>query len=192
MKLYFIIFFLIPAVASAQLTDHEIRDLKRGRVKDDTSYVCRLPYQEGSKYLFIQGANSKMSHRNELSFDFKMNKSSKICAARAGKVINTKADSDKGGLKDEYLSEGNHIIIQHDDGSIGQYWHLQKNGVVVNVGDQVSKGQLIGYSGNTGYTAFAHLHFQVIDANGKEIWPRFHTKKGNIYIRPGQWYKAVN
>lgn len=178
--------------ASSQLTNNEIRDLKTRKVKTDSSYVYWLPYQNGTKHLFVQGANSKFSHKDELSFDFKMAKGSRVCAAREGVVIATKNDSDKGGLKDEYLDDGNHIIIRHVDGSVGQYWHLEQNGVLVQVGDSVRKGQIIGLSGNTGYTAFPHLHFQVTDAGGKEILPRFKTKKGVIYIRPGHWYKSIN
>jgi murein DD-endopeptidase MepM/ murein hydrolase activator NlpD len=175
-----------------QLNDKEIRDLKTGRIKDDSSYIYWLPYEKGSKYLFIQGANSSFSHKGELSFDFKMKKGSAICASREGTVIATKSDSDKGGLKNEFLSDGNHIVIKHQDGSVAQYWHLEQNGVLVKVGELVKKGQVIGLSGNTGYTAFPHLHFQIIGANGKEILPRFQTKKGVIYLRPGRWYKSVN
>jgi hypothetical protein len=178
--------------AFCQLPDRQIHDLKTGRVKEDTSYVYWLPYKKENSYLFIQGANSKMSHQNELSFDFKMKQGSSICATREGIVIATKADSDHGGMKEEYLADGNHIIIRHEDGSVAQYWHLQKNGVLVSIGDSVQKGQAIGLSGNTGFTAFPHLHFQVIAASGREILPRFETKKGALYLRPGRWYKAVN
>ncbi|MGG9963875.1 M23 family metallopeptidase [Ferruginibacter sp. SUN106] len=178
--------------ATAQLPDKEIYDLKAGRVKPDNSPVYHLPFSKGSKFLLIQAYNSKMSHKNELSLDFKMKKGSKICAARAGVVTATKEDSDVGGLKDEYLSQGNHIIIKQEDGSEAMYWHLKKDGVLVNVGDTVKQGQHIGYSGNTGYTAFPHLHFQVYDKDGKNIATRFLTKKGIIYLRPGKYYKAIH
>jgi len=46
--------------------------------------------------------------------------------------------------------------------------YLKKDGVLVNVGDTVKQGQHIGYSGNTGYTAFPHLHFQVYDKDWKK------------------------
>ncbi len=186
----FIMFFF--ADTFGQLNDSEIRDLKTGRTKNDTSYIYWLPYVKGTRFLFVQGANSKMSHANELSFDFKMKKGTKICAAREGRVIATKNDSNKGGLKREFMNDGNHVVIQHADGSIAQYWHLLQNGVTVKVGDEVKRGQLIGYSGNTGYTAFPHLHFQIIDVSGKEILPRFQTKKAVLYLRPGRWYKSVN
>jgi murein DD-endopeptidase MepM/ murein hydrolase activator NlpD len=51
-------------------------------------------------------------------------------------------------------------MIRHSDGSIGCYWHLQKNGVKIKKGP-VAKGQLIGYSGNTGFVLRPHLHFAV-------------------------------
>jgi len=188
----FLLSFLLHQLLVAQLSDKEIRDLKGGRVKPGNSYIYSLPFSKGSKFLLIQAYNSKMSHKDELSLDFKMRKGSKICAARAGVVTAVKEDSDVGGLKDEYLSEGNHIIVKHDDGSEAMYWHLKKDGVLVNIGDTVTQGQHIGYSGNTGYTAFPHLHFQVYDVNGKNIATRFQTKKGVIYLKPGKWYRRNN
>ncbi|HEY8896784.1 MAG TPA: M23 family metallopeptidase [Niastella sp.] len=193
MKTYLLILSILSAfTASAQLSDREIYDAKGGRIKNDTSYVYWLPYMPGKKFFLAQAANSHMSHKDELSLDFKMKKGSQICAAREGVVIEVKKDSDKGGLKDEYLSQGNHIIIQHNDGSIAQYWHLEKDGAYVNVGDTIQKGQLIGLSGNTGYTAFPHLHFQVKDKTGKQILTRFVTRKGIIYLRPAKWYKCCH
>jgi murein DD-endopeptidase MepM/ murein hydrolase activator NlpD len=192
MKSCFLFLFLAFSFGViAQLTNNQIRDLKGGRVKPDNSYVYNLLFAKGSKFLLIQAYNSSISHKGELSLDFKMKKGSKICAAREGVVEGMRKDSDVGGLKDEYLNVGNHVIIRHADGSVAYYWHLQKDGALVNVGDTVQKSQLIGYSGNTGYTAFPHLHFQVQDKNGNGIATRFITKKGIIYLRPGKWYKAV-
>jgi murein DD-endopeptidase MepM/ murein hydrolase activator NlpD len=175
----------------AQLTDAEIYRLKSGRVKPDTSYIYQLPYSPGSRFLLIQAYNSKMSHTGELSLDFKMKQGSRVCAAREGIVEAAKKDSYVGGLKEEYLNQGNHIIIRHSDGSVAMYWHLQKDGVLVKVGDTVTRGQHIGYSGNTGYTAFPHLHFQVQDSQGRDIASRFATKKGIRYLRPAKYYKAI-
>lgn len=189
--IFIAITFLVYSLSNAQLPTGEVRGLKSGRIADDTSYVYSLPYAAKTKYFFIQGANSAFSHSGELSYDFKMKSGAKIAAARGGKVINVRTDSNKGGLKPENLSDGNYIIIQHDDGSTAHYWHLQHNGVLVKENDTVSKGQIIGFSGNTGYSAFPHLHFQVFDKHNKNILVRFSTKKGVRYIRPGKFYKAI-
>jgi len=191
MKILLIFFSLCFTLESfAQLPDKTIDDLKAGRVANDPSYVYALPFSAGSKFLLIQAYNSKMSHAGELSLDFKMKQGSKICAARDGIVESMRKDSDVGGLKPEYMNEGNHITIRHKDGSLSMYWHLKKDGALVNVGDTVVKGQLIGLSGNTGYTAFPHLHFQVQDKDGRDIATRFSTRKGIKYLRPGKWWKA--
>ncbi|HEX6192556.1 MAG TPA: hypothetical protein VFZ42_09335, partial [Chitinophagaceae bacterium] len=102
--------FSIPCLA--QLSNKQVLDLKSGRIPDDTSYVYWLPYVKGKSYLFVQGANSKMSHQGELSFDFKMKKGSKICASRDGIVISARGDSENGGLKPENYSDGNYIIVR--------------------------------------------------------------------------------
>lgn len=192
MKFFLLSIFALTSFSSvAQLSDEEVRNLKAGRVKPDNSHIYSLPFIKGNRFLLIQAYNSSMSHNAEISLDFKMKQGSKVCAARGGIVTAIKEDSDEGGLKDEYLSKGNHIIIIHNDGSEAMYWHLQKDGALVNVGDTVLQGQHIGYSGNTGYSAFPHLHFQVYDHNGKNIATRFYTKKGVIYLRPGKWYKRI-
>jgi murein DD-endopeptidase MepM/ murein hydrolase activator NlpD len=161
-------------------------------MQDDTSYSYWLPYEKGHSYFLVQAANSKMSHKNELALDFKMKKGSKICAAREGVVIDAHGDSNKGGLKEENLADGNYIIILHNDSSIAKYWHMDKDGVYVTVGEYIKKGQIIGSSGNTGYTAFPHLHFQVNDNSGKQIMVRFRSRSGDIYLRPGKWYRGVH
>jgi hypothetical protein len=193
MRLFIQSILIIYSTAGfSQLTDREISDFKAGRIEEDSSYIYWLPYLTGRKFLLVQASNSNLSHKNELSADFKMKTGTLICAARDGLVIRIKSDSDVGGLNDENLSDGNFIFIRHSDESIAQYWHLQKNGVFVNIGDKVIRGQIIAKSGNTGYSAFPHLHFQVVDKSGKQILPRFYTKKGAKYLRPGRWHKSIH
>jgi len=174
---------------------YSIRDLKEGRFKEDSSYIYRLPFEKGKKVFLIQAYDSKMSHKSEYALDFKVKEKTKVCAARSGVVIAARKDSDKGGLKPENLSDGNYISIQHEDKSVAHYWHLHKDGVFVTTGDTVKAGQWIGYSGNTGYSAFPHLHFEVqaYDAFGnfKQIPTRFYTQKGIIYLRPAKFYRCV-
>lgn len=196
MKFLAVLFFLsgmLPSVTHAQ-SEYSTRDLKDGRYKNDTSYIYTLPFEHRKKVFLIQGYESKFSHKGERALDFKVKKGTKICAARGGVVTGLREDSDKGGLKPENMADGNYIIIRHDDGSVANYWHLQKDGVLVNIGDTVVAGQPIGLTGNTGYSAFPHLHFEVqgYDASGnyKQLPTRFYTQKGVIYLRPGKFYRV--
>ena len=57
------------------------------------------------------------------------------------------------------------MVIEIADGTYAYYAHLQKGpkGVLVQPGDLVDKGQVIGKLGNTGNTDAPHLHFMLID-----------------------------
>jgi murein DD-endopeptidase MepM/ murein hydrolase activator NlpD len=192
MKWIFLLFYILTSLCtSGQANQISVSDLKNGRIKEDSSFVYALPYKKGSSFLLVQAYQSNMSHKGEYALDFKMKTGTTICAARSGIVIAMRENSDKGGLKPEMLSEGNYIIISHDDGSEAHYWHLQKDGVLVDVGDTIETGQAIGLSGNTGYSAFPHLHFEVNETGKGQIPTRFHTKKGIKYLRPGKWHKAI-
>jgi murein DD-endopeptidase MepM/ murein hydrolase activator NlpD len=182
-------FIIYTLSLSAQENNISLRELKSGKFKEDSSYVYGLPYIKGKSYLLVQAYQSKLSHKGEFALDFKMKPGTRICASRGGVVSVIREDSDKGGLKPEMLSEGNYIIIDHGDGSSAYYWHLQKNGALVNAGDTVKQGQVIALSGNTGYSAFPHLHFEVNETGKGQVPTRFHTKKGVRYLRPGKWYR---
>ena len=191
--LFFFFSFLFVHCCIAQ-HDYSIRDLKSGKFIDDSSYIYSLPFENNKKIFLIQGYDSKMSHKDEYALDFKVKKKTKVCAARDGVVIGVRLDSDKGGLKPGNLSDGNYVSIRHHDGSIAHYWHLNKNGALVKIGDTITKGQVIGLSGNTGYSAFPHLHFEVIGNDGKgnykQLATRFTTNKGIVYLRPAHFYRV--
>ncbi len=60
------------------------------------------------------------------------------------------------------------VYIQHADGIVTRYGHLSK--VLVSVGQQVSQGQRIALSGNTGVSTGPHLHFEIL-IGGKQVNP---------------------
>ena len=171
----------------------EIKLLQKGIIKDDSSYVYALPYEEGKSYRLVQGYFGPFSHKERAALDFKMKRGTKITAARGGIVERVKEDGDRGGWNRKYRPYGNNIVIQHEDGSRAGYWHLQLNGALVNVGDTVKKGQVIALSGKTGYSAMPHLHFMVWSFDPERQWrqvpTRFQTSRGIKYLRPWKKYR---
>lgn len=168
-----------------------LRDLKAGRYTADTSFVYLLPFQRGKSCFLVQAYQSNLSHKGEYALDFKMKEGTMVTAARGGVVERLRQDSRTGGLKPEMLSGGNYVIIRHPDGSQGLYWHLQHGSLRVAEGDTVQAGQPLGRSGNTGYSAFPHLHFEVVHPERGQVPTRFRTARGVRYLRPGRWHRAV-
>jgi murein DD-endopeptidase MepM/ murein hydrolase activator NlpD len=161
--------------------------------KADTSYIYSLPYPYGTSHLVLQGYNSQLSHKGRTSLDFKMKKGAPITAARNGVVSRVVNEFSKGGVNKKYLRSANLIVVTHTDGSRAMYGHLKQNGALVNVGDTVKIGQVIGKAGSTGYSAMPHLHFSVFappDKGSKQVPTRFRTTKGILYLKPGKWYRA--
>jgi len=185
---------LLLVIVSACGTGYRYYDSARYKTGHDSSFVYSLPFATGKKVFVVQGYESMFSHKGSKALDFKVKSGTKIFAARNGVVIGARGDSDKRGMKQENLADGNYIFIQHADSSVAQYWHFKKDGVLVQVGDTVTSGRLIGFSGNTGYSAFPHLHFEVrgYDQNGNytDIPTRFYTQQGIIYLQPGKFYRT--
>lgn len=63
---------------------------------------------------------------------------------------------------------GNHLVINHGYGYQTLYGHMSK--IKVKRGQQVKRGDVIGYVGNTGKSTGPHCHYEVI-RNGKKINP---------------------
>jgi murein DD-endopeptidase MepM/ murein hydrolase activator NlpD len=59
----------------------------------------------------------------------------------------------------KYVVYGNSVIVDHGLGLLSMYMHLSK--MVVSPGQLAEKGQLIGYSGETGYSEGPHLHLTI-------------------------------
>jgi murein DD-endopeptidase MepM/ murein hydrolase activator NlpD len=87
------------------------------------------------------------TRRFHAGIDIVVNSGTPIRAAMDGLVSDT-------GYNANY---GNYIILNHADGYQTLYGHLSST--AIRTGQRVTQGSLIGFSGNTGYSTGAHLHF---------------------------------
>lgn len=71
-------------------------------------------------------------------------------------------------IRDHYRDDdptGGHengAYVLHEDGTMALYLHMSEDGVLVDVGDEVRTGEVIGLVGTTG-TSVPHLHFEVFE-----------------------------
>ena len=82
--------------------------------------------------------------------DFSVSEGTPVYASADGKVISSRITAN---------GYGNCIIIDHGSELLTLYAHLQER--LVSEGDEVKAGDLIGYSGKTGYVVDDTLHFEV-------------------------------
>ncbi len=93
-----------------------------------------------------------------------------IIATSGGTVIEV-VDYITANKKDDasVSAYGNEVTIDHGNGLYSVYAHLKYEkvdgtpGVIVEVGDTVTTGQVIGFMGNTGNSSATHLHFELRD-----------------------------
>jgi murein DD-endopeptidase MepM/ murein hydrolase activator NlpD len=81
-----------------------------------------------------------------------------IFAVGDGTITRTD-NNDRGKSRWNRYQYGQYILVAHNNNLTSLYAHLSR--VLVKTGDTVKKGELIGYSGNSGYTFGPHLHFGI-------------------------------
>jgi murein DD-endopeptidase MepM/ murein hydrolase activator NlpD len=167
--------------------------------RHDGSHVYELPYGPEAKLEVTQAYDGKFSHKgsNKYAIDWQMPEGTPVRAARGGVVVRAKDDSNRGGGTIDFDHDNNYVLIRHDDGTLGQYCHLQKGGVLVKPGQTVAAGDPIAHSGNTGFSTGPHLHFCVFTAtSGREsasIPVKFRTSDGPaLTLVSGRAYQAAS
>lgn len=130
------------------------------------------PFDKNSKHPISQAFGGEFSHtgiQNQYAVDIAMPVNTAVHAARSGIVMEVNNDFYKTGIIAAYKSRANSIRILHDDGSMAVYAHLALEKAQVYPGLKISAGQLIGYSGNTGYSTGPHLHFAIQINKGMQL-----------------------
>lgn len=100
---------------------------------------------------FIVGRKTQGIHGHN-AVDYGMPVGSPLYSAADGVVITSKGSGWNGGY-------GGLVTIKHPNGT--QTWYGHMSSTAVSVGQKVTQGQLIGYSGNTGESTGPHLHFEI-------------------------------
>jgi hypothetical protein len=153
------------------------------KVDGTTGYL--LPWTCGLSLSCTQGNHGDIcgSHAGdhtgvqEYAWDFGLPRHTAVLATRAGRVT-VAANVTKPGQAcydgctqtfntpsfwnccNQCINISNHVNIDHGDGTVSTYFHLDV--VTATVGELVQQGSVIGYSGTSGCSSGPHLHFQVM------------------------------
>lgn len=127
----------------------------------DRDFVYNLPWSVGESYRVDQGYNGQISHMGENAIDFNMPVGTVVRVVRGGIVAKVEESNDKHCQQPSCEQYNNYVIVYHEDGTFAEYVHLKHMGSTVEKGHVVEQGEIIGYSGNTGWSTGPHLHLIV-------------------------------
>jgi murein DD-endopeptidase MepM/ murein hydrolase activator NlpD len=114
----------------------------------------------GNTQFAKSGAYNGKGHNG---IDFRASVGTPVYSSREGTIAGI-------GNTDQFpgcYSYGKWVLVTHDNGLSTLYAHLSL--IKVKVGDYVRTRDVIGYSGNTGYSTGPHLHFSVYATEGVSI-----------------------
>lgn len=130
----------------------------------DPAATYRLPFHDGQATKIGQVFGGRITTHSapdsKFAIDFDVPIGTPVLASRKGRVVDVDQNFTQSG-RDPSL-KANHVLILHEDGTLGMYSHFSANRIAVAIGQWVEAGALIGYSGNTGYSTGPHLHFAVL------------------------------
>jgi hypothetical protein len=167
-----------PTLAGGNLTT---ANGKSGMVQAVGDAFYEMPYTCGEDTDIVKGNiddPSKYHGWNQVAaIDIPKSTGTKITAARGGIVYEFEESLDCNGD-----CGGNYIIIRHQDGSYGVYYHLVQDGVLVTDGQLVRRGQSIAKTGNTGKSVASRTSSQ----------PRSRPRLEGRSLAPGRWSTAAS
>ena len=187
----------LPADLSTAVTTmlYEIPGVQRSDKPIDVSLpcgcevICRI--SAGAGDFFHTGW---LKH----AVDFDLPEGTPFHAIQDGVVVDVK---DQGGSNCRHSlfrcqDSLNKIITMSTDGVLIEYLHIKNGGSLVELGDSVVAGDLIGFSGNTGFSSGPHLHVAAVAATvdatvglmQTTLPMRFFTRQGLINLDRGRAY----
>ena len=133
----------------------QIANQNSSQVTAAGEYMWPLP---AGGYISCYFGDTDPGGRPHYAMDIAISAGTPIYAANDGSVVTAAWHS----------SYGNYILLDHGNGKSTLYAHC--SGLAVSSGQSVSKGQVIGYVGSTGYSTGNHLHFE-FRVNGQKVNP---------------------
>ncbi len=146
-----------------------------GACRSQSAPVHHIPFRPGFKARVTQGFHGVPTHSNEAAYavDFDCEEGDPVVASRSGRVYFVREDSTSGCAAPACKGQENFVVLDHGDGTFSEYHHLMYKGAIVEPGQKVCAGQLVGLCGSTGFSTGPHLHFTVTDAFRRTVPMRF-------------------
>lgn len=119
--------------------------------KGGWAYPLNGGYTKGRGYGYNPVDGCSYCSTNHKGYDMAQGCDATIYAAGPGEVITAGA----------YYGWGNTVRVDHGDGLVTLYGHMQWNSIHVALGQRVTAGTPLGAEGNTGNSFGCHLHFEV-------------------------------
>ena len=141
------------------------RPLWKGRFLQLRNSKVMALYGDRRTYIYDGRPISKSIH---LGYDLASVSNAPVPAANSGVVV----------FADDLGIYGNAVVIDHGLGLMSLYGHLSE--IKVKPGQEVKKGQIIAYTGSTGFAGGDHLHFGIL-VQGIEVSP--------LYFWDARWVK---
>ena len=155
-----------------QMKGCETYNKSLGNINCITQYFGDTPFATKNPQVYNGGGHN--------GIDFRASVGTKIQSALSGTIVETgNTDSQRG-----CYSYGKWILVKHNNGLSTLYAHLSH--ISMKAGQSISTGDVIGFSGNTGYSTGPHLHFTVFASQGVQVVRLGDVKKitncGNVRI----------
>lgn len=179
----------------------------------DNSFIYRLPFSEHRQgavettRLYTPPEERKPD--DYIGYQFLLDATDTVLAARKGIVVYVGCDTipPERKVDPRHRAWRNEVMVEHSDGTLGWYYVLEKQSILVREGDVVYPGTPIGFPGTYGgpfLTRFVVLYPGInpdfdIDDMG-ETWPLkycgfrpyFLTREGVVKLQEDGYYRAAS